>query len=44
MQAAKDVVLAEKPVIMDDSTALDPALLDKLLANVRCAMLCSVLF
>lgn len=33
-QAAKDVVLAEKPVISDDSNQLDPSLLDELLANV----------
>lgn len=34
-QAAKDIVLSEKPVIMDDSANLDPLLLDKLLAQVR---------
>lgn len=33
-EAAKDVVLAEKPVISDDSNQLDPSLLDELLANV----------
>lgn len=33
-QAAKDVVLAEKPLIGDDSNQLDPSLLDELLANV----------
>lgn len=33
-QAAKDVVLAEKPVITDDSNQLDPTLLDELLANI----------
>ncbi|GMI96232.1 hypothetical protein like AT4G23460 [Hibiscus trionum] len=33
-EAAKDVVLAEKPVISDDSNQLDPALLDELLANI----------
>lgn len=33
-QAAKDVVLAEKPVITDDSNQLDPSLLDDLLANI----------
>ena len=33
-QAAKDVVLAEKPVISDDSNLLDPSLLDELLANI----------
>ena len=33
-QAAKDVVLAEKPVITDDSNQLDPSLLDELLANI----------
>lgn len=33
-QAAKDVVLAEKPVISDDSNQLDPSLLDELLANI----------
>lgn len=34
MQAAKDVVLAEKPVIGDDSNLLDSTLLDELLANI----------
>lgn len=34
MQAAKDVVLAEKPTISDDSNNLDPTLLDELLANI----------
>lgn len=34
MQAAKDVVLAEKPTISDDSNNLDPSLLDELLANI----------
>lgn len=34
MQAAKDVVLAEKPTINDDSNNLDPTLLDELLANI----------
>lgn len=34
MQAAKDVVLAEKPTISDDSNNLDPSLLDDLLANI----------
>lgn len=34
MQAAKDVVLAEKPTISDDSNQLDPSLLDDLLANI----------
>lgn len=34
MQAAKDVVLAEKPVISDDSNQLDPSLLDELLSNI----------
>lgn len=34
LQAAKDVVLAEKPVISDDSNLLDPSLLDELLANI----------
>lgn len=34
LQAAKDVVLAEKPVITDDSNQLDPSLLDELLANI----------
>ena len=34
MQAAKDIVLSEKPVIMDDSSNLDPLLLEKLLAQV----------
>ncbi|ESQ55006.1 hypothetical protein EUTSA_v10024360mg [Eutrema salsugineum] len=33
-EAAKDVVLAEKPVITDDSNQLDPSLLDELLANI----------
>ncbi|XP_010053231.2 beta-adaptin-like protein C [Eucalyptus grandis] len=33
-EAAKDVVLAEKPVITDDSNQLDPTLLDELLANI----------
>lgn len=33
-QAAKDVVLAEKPVITDDSNQLEPSLLDELLANI----------
>ena len=33
-QAAKDVVLAEKPVITDDSNQLDTSLLDELLANI----------
>lgn len=33
-QAAKDVVLAEKPTISDDSNNLDPSLLDDLLANI----------
>ncbi|KAK3004816.1 hypothetical protein RJ639_017929 [Escallonia herrerae] len=33
-EAAKDVVLAEKPVISDDSNLLDPSLLDELLANI----------
>lgn len=33
-QAAKDVVLAEKPVITDDSNQLDPSLLDELLSNI----------
>ncbi|VAH91912.1 unnamed protein product [Triticum turgidum subsp. durum] len=32
--AAKDVVLAEKPVISDDSNQLDSSLLDELLANI----------
>lgn len=34
LQAAKDVVLAEKPVISDDSNQIDPTLLDELLANI----------
>uniref|UniRef100_I1LIM0 Beta-adaptin-like protein n=1 Tax=Glycine max TaxID=3847 RepID=I1LIM0_SOYBN len=34
IQAAKDVVLAEKPVITDDSNQLDPSLLDELLVNI----------
>lgn len=33
-QSAKDVVLAEKPVISDDSNQLDSSLLDELLANI----------
>ncbi|CAN8325684.1 unnamed protein product [Cochlearia groenlandica] len=33
-EAAKDVVLAEKPVINDDSNQLEPSLLDELLANI----------
>ncbi|CAL0314530.1 unnamed protein product [Lupinus luteus] len=33
-EAAKDVVLAEKPVITDDSNQLEPSLLDELLANI----------
>ncbi|KAG6579519.1 Beta-adaptin-like protein C, partial [Cucurbita argyrosperma subsp. sororia] len=33
-EAAKDVVLSEKPVIGDDSNLLDSSLLDELLANV----------
>jgi AP-1 complex subunit beta-1 len=33
-QAAKDVVLAEKPTICDDSNMLDSSLLDELLANI----------
>ncbi|XP_051151479.1 beta-adaptin-like protein C [Andrographis paniculata] len=33
-EAAKDVVLAEKPVISDDSNKLEPALLDELLGNI----------
>ncbi|CAM6092286.1 unnamed protein product [Calypogeia fissa] len=33
-EAAKDVVLAEKPTISDDSNSLDPSLLDDLLANI----------
>ncbi|PIN19681.1 Vesicle coat complex AP-1/AP-2/AP-4, beta subunit [Handroanthus impetiginosus] len=34
LDAAKDVILAEKPVINDDSNQLDPSLLDELLANI----------
>ena len=33
-EAAKDVVLAEKPVITDDREALEPALLDELLGEL----------
>ncbi|PKA60685.1 Beta-adaptin-like protein C [Apostasia shenzhenica] len=33
-EAAKDVVLAEKPVISDDSNNLDSSLLDELLSNI----------
>lgn len=33
-EAAKDVVLAEKPVIGDDSNSIDSSLLDELLANI----------
>lgn len=32
--AAKDVVLAEKPVISDDTSTIDPSLLDQLLLNI----------
>ncbi|RYR20648.1 hypothetical protein Ahy_B03g065838 [Arachis hypogaea] len=34
VRAAKDVVLAEKPVITDDSNQLDSSLLDELLVNI----------
>lgn len=34
LQAAKDVVLSEKPVIMDDTSSLEPLMLDKLLLQV----------
>lgn len=34
LQAAKDVVLAEKPVISDDCDQLDSSLLNDLLANI----------
>ena len=33
-EAAKDVVLAEKPVIADNSAALEPSLLQQLLADL----------
>ncbi|KAJ6326109.1 hypothetical protein OIU78_013241 [Salix suchowensis] len=33
-EAAKDIVLAEKPVISDDSNLLDSSLLDELIANI----------
>ncbi|KAM7531319.1 hypothetical protein LguiB_034729 [Lonicera macranthoides] len=33
-EAAKDIVLAEKPVITDDSNLLDSSLFDELLANI----------
>ncbi|KAF1861244.1 hypothetical protein Lal_00013970 [Lupinus albus] len=33
-EAAKDVVLSEKPVMTDDSNQLEPSLLDDLLANI----------
>ncbi|XP_024519584.1 beta-adaptin-like protein B [Selaginella moellendorffii] len=33
-EAAKDVVLAEKPTINDDSNMLEPSLLDELLSNI----------
>lgn len=33
-EAARDVVLAERPVIADDAAALEPALLDELLGQV----------
>jgi AP-1 complex subunit beta-1 len=33
-EAARDVVLADKPVIADDAAALEPALLDELLGQV----------
>lgn len=44
LQAAKDVVLCEKPVITDDSSNLDPLLLDSLLAQVgtQAALSCPV--
>lgn len=38
--AARDIVLAEKPVITDDSNSLEPSLLDELLSNM--GMLASV--
>ncbi|KAF3685992.1 Beta-adaptin-like protein C [Capsicum annuum] len=34
LNESKDVVLAEKPVISDDSNQLDPTLLEKLLSNI----------
>ncbi|RYQ95855.1 hypothetical protein Ahy_B08g091239 isoform B [Arachis hypogaea] len=34
IQAAKDVVLAEKPMITDDSNQLDLSLLDEILVNI----------
>lgn len=33
-EAAKDVVLAEKPTLSDDSNSLEPSLLDELLASI----------
>lgn len=33
-EAAKDVILSEKPVIADDTASLDPEMLDGLLANI----------
>lgn len=33
-EAAKAVVLGEKPLISDDTTALDPTLLDELISNI----------
>ena len=33
-EAAKDVVLAEKPVIADNSSALEPSLLQQLLSDL----------
>lgn len=33
-EAAKDVVLGEKPVIADDGATLEPLLLDSLLRNI----------
>jgi AP-1 complex subunit beta-1 len=34
VQAAKDVVLAQKPVITDDAAVLEPALLSQLMAQL----------
>jgi hypothetical protein len=39
-QAAKDVVLSEKPVIMDDTSSLEPLMLDKLLLQVGVESVC----
>lgn len=33
-EAAKDVILADKPIISDTASTIDPAMLDTLLANI----------